>query len=60
MQKVKKLEGMIPLSERLAGYFRGKTTVLHRAEKSRRTLLILAEKLFGKSSKYYLACVAGR
>lgn len=32
---------------------------LHKAEKSRRTLLGLAEKLFGKSSEYYLACVAG-
>lgn len=59
MQKVKKLKGMIPVSGRLARCFRGKTMVLHKAEKSRRTLLVLAEKLFGKSSEYYLACVAG-
>lgn len=56
---MQKLEGMIPLSGRLTGWFREKTMVLHKAEKSRRTLLVLAKKLFGKSSEDYLACVAG-
>lgn len=54
MQKVEKVEGMIPLNLRLDSYFRVKTMILHKAEKSRRTLLVLAEKLFRNSSEYDL------
>lgn len=54
MQKVEKVEGMIPLNLRLDSYFRVKTMILHKAEKSRRTLLVLAENLFRNSSEYDL------
>lgn len=54
MQKVEKVEGMIPLNLRLDSNFRVETMILHKAEKSRRTLLVLAEKLFRNSSEYDL------